>query len=358
MSTTFSYQQLFNFSRNIFIRIGCSEPDADTAARSLLSADLRGVDSHGVARLSGYIRLWEVERVNAKPAIRIVHESPSTAVVDGDRGLGLVVAPYAMQVAINKAKQAGTGWVSVRNSNHFGIAGHHAMMALENDMIGMAMTNASALVAPTFSKERMLGTNPIAVAIPAGEQPAFVADFATTTAANGKLEILQRKNAAMPLGWALTKEGEPSTDPTEIKNGGTLLPLGGDKEHGSHKGYALGAIADIFSGILSGANYGPWVPPFPAYLSMPDHMPGEGIGHFFGAMRIDAFRTSDEFKLHMDKWINRFRSAKTIPGQDKVLIPGDPEREMELERMKNGIPLLQPVIDDLRSTGDKFEVAL
>ena len=358
MTTNFYYDQLFNFSKNIFLKIGCNETDASTATRSLLSADLRGVDSHGVARLSGYIRLWEVQRVNAKPELRIVHETPSTAVVDGDRGLGLVVAPFAMQVAIDKAKNAGTGWVSVKNSNHFGIAGHHAMMALENDMIGIAMTNASALVAPTFSKERMLGTNPIAVAIPGGEEPAFVADFATTTAANGKLEILQRKNKAMPLGWAITKEGEPSTDPNEIKNGGTLLPLGGDIEHGSHKGYALGAIVDIFSGILSGANYGPWVPPFPSYLPIPENMPGEGIGHFFGALRIDAFRTAGEFKEHMDKWVRRFRDAKTIPGEEKVIIPGDPEREMETERMKNGIPLLQPVIDDLKALGDKFEVAL
>ncbi len=356
MSKTFSYDQLFNFSKNIFLKIGCGEADAITAAQSLLSADLRGVDSHGVARLSGYIRLWEVQRVNAKPAINMVHETPSTATIDGDRGLGLVVAPYAMQVAIDKAKLAGTGWVSVKNSNHFGIAGQHAMMALEHDMIGIAMTNASALVAPTFSSERMLGTNPVAIAIPAGEQPAFVADFATTTAANGKLEILQRKNEAMPLGWAITKEGEPSTDANEIKNGGSLLPLGGDKEHGSHKGYALGAIVDIFSGLLSGANYGPWVPPFPAYLSIPENMPGEGIGHFFGAMRIDAFRTTEEFKEHMDKWVTRFRSAKTIPGQEKVIIPGDPEREMETERMKNGIPLLPSVVDDLKALGNKFEV--
>ncbi|HNF44036.1 MAG TPA: Ldh family oxidoreductase, partial [Ferruginibacter sp.] len=326
--------------------------------KALLSADLRGVDSHGVARLSGYIRLWEVQRVNANPAIRVVHETPSTAVVDGDRGLGLVVAPFAMQVAIDKAKQAGTGWVSVRNSNHFGIAGYHAMMALQHDMIGIAMTNASALVAPTFAKERMLGTNPIAVTIPAGAEPAFVADFATTTAANGKLEILQRKNQDAPEGWVLTKEGEPSTNANEIKNGGMLLPLGGDKEHGSHKGYALGAVVDIFSAILSGASYGPWVPPFPAYIPMPVNMPGEGLGHFFGAMRIDAFRTAGEFKDHMDNWIKRFRSAKTIAGQERVIIPGDPEREMETERMQHGIPLLQPVIDDLQSLADKFGVVL
>ena len=358
MPKKFSYQHLFSFSKNIFLKIGCSDHDAETAATSLLSADLRGVDSHGVARLSGYVRLWEVKRVNSKPDIKIIHETPSTATIDGDAGLGLVIAPHAMKVAIEKAKQVGTGWVSVKNSNHFGIAGSHAMMALKNDMIGIAMTNASALVAPTFSVERMLGTNPIAVAIPAGDEPAFVADFATTTAANGKLEILQRKNADMPMGWAQTKDGESSTDPHALKDGGALLPLGGDREHGSHKGYALGSIVDIFSAVLSGANYGPWVPPFPAYVAMPVNMPGEGIGHFFGAMRIDAFRTAEDFKMHMDNWIKRFRSAKPIKGEEKVYIHGDIEREMEAIRMKEGIPLLQAVVDDLKSLGKKFDIVM
>jgi LDH2 family malate/lactate/ureidoglycolate dehydrogenase len=269
-----------------------------------------------------------------------------------------VVAPEAMQVAINKAKNVGTGWVSVKNSNHFGIAGYHAMMALDNDMIGIAMTNASALVAPTFSVERLLGTNPIAVAIPAGTEPAFVADFATTTAANGKLEILQRKNEDAPEGWVQTKQGDISKNANELKNGGALLPLGGDKEHGSHKGYMLGSIVDIFSAILSGANYGPWVPPFPAYIPMPENLPGEGIGHFFGAMRIDAFRPAAEFKSHMDNWIQRFRSAQTVPGAKRVIIPGEPEREMEAERSSNGIPLLPAVINDLKSLGEKYNLEL
>jgi len=352
----FSYPQLFDFTKRVLEKIGCSSSDADVAARVLLSADLRGIDSHGVARLSGYVRLWDSKRINPKPEKRIVHESPSTAVVDGDSGLGLVVAPFAMQIAIDKARNAGTGWVSVQNSNHFGIAGYHAMMALSHDMIGIALTNASPLVAPTFSVERLLGTNPVCVAIPAGDEPPFVADMATTTAANGKLEILQRKNGVAPLGWIQNKKGNPSTDPHELKAGGALLPLGGDREHGSHKGYALGAIVDIFSAVLSGANYGPWVPPFPAYVPLPDEQPGKGIGHFFGAMRIDAFRPADDFKKHMDKWIKRFRSAKTVEGQKKVLIPGDPEREMETERMTNGIPLLSPVVDDLKFLSEKFDV--
>ena len=354
MAFLYSYQQLFSFSKNIFLQIGCSEANAETASKVLLSADLRGVDSHGIARLSGYVRLWEVNRINANPNISIVHETPSTATVDGDKGLGLVVAPAAMQIAIDKAKNVGTGWVSVKNSNHFGIAGIHAMMALEHDMIGIAMTNASPLVAPTFSIERLLGTNPIAVAIPAGNEASFVADFATTTAANGKLEILLRKNLDTPTGWVQTKIGEPSNSAAEVKNGGALLPLGGDKEHGSHKGYMLGSIVDIFSAILSGANYGPWVPPFPAYVPMPENMPGEGIGHFFGVMRIDAFRPATDFKLNMDNWIQRFRSAKTVVGHEKVIIPGEPEMAIEAERLNSGIPLLEAVIKDLEELGKKF----
>src|ERR1700722_1054749 len=358
MEYLFSYSQLLIFTKNIFKKIGCSETDADTAAKALLSADLRGIDSHGVARLAGYIRLWEAKRANTKPNIRIIHETPSTAVVDGDSGLGLVVAPFAMQIAIDKAKNVGTGWVSVQNSNHFGIAGYHAMKAVEQNMIGIAMTNASALVAPTFSVERLLGTNPICVAIPAGEEPAFVADLATTTAANGKLEILQRKNQLAPTGWIQDKDGNISTNPHELKSGGALLPLGGDREHGSHKGYALGAIVDIFSAVLSGEIYGPWVPLFPGYVTMPENMPGKGIGHFFGAMRIDAFRPGDDFKKHMDNWIKRFRSAKTVEGEEQVLIPGDPEREMETERLQRGIPLWHSVVEDLKFLGEKFVVEL
>jgi LDH2 family malate/lactate/ureidoglycolate dehydrogenase len=358
MQTIFSYQQLYQFTYSVFIAIGCNDADATTATKALLAADLRGIDSHGIARLVGYVRLWEAQRVNAKPQIKIVHETPSTAVVDGDSGLGLVVAPFAMQVAIDKAKNVGTGWVSVRNSNHFGIAGYHAMMALEHDMIGMAMTNASALVAPTFSIERMLGTNPIAVAIPANNQPPFVADFATTTAANGKLELLQRKNADAPIGWVQDENGNESTDVNILKKNGALLPLGSDREHGSHKGYALGSIVDIFSAVLSGASYGPWAPPFPAYVAMPENMPGKGLGHFFGAMRVDAFRPADEFKRHMDNWIERFRKAKPAEGFDKVLIPGDPEREMEMIRSKEGIPITDSVVDELKKLGEKFEIKL
>lgn len=351
METVFTYDSLQAYTHATFLAMGCSEPDAALATRVLLCADLRGIDSHGIARLSGYWRLYEAGRINPKAELRLVHETPSTATVDGDKGLGLVVAPKAMQIAIDKATAVGSGWVSVKNSNHFGIAGYHAMMALEHDMIGWAMTNASALVTPTFSKEKMLGTNPICVAIPAGEEPAFVADFATTTAANGKLEILQRKNAEAPLGWVQDAEGQATTDANALKKGGALLPLGGDREHGSHKGYALGSIVDIFSAVLSGASYGPWAPPFPAYVPMPENMPGEGLGHFLGAMRIDGFRPANDFKQHMDNWIRRFHAATPADPSQPVLVPGDPEREMEAVRLQQGIPLVDAVVEDLAALG-------
>lgn len=352
----YEYQKLQNFCLQVFSFIGLSPNDAKLATNVLLSADLRGIDSHGIARLIGYVRLWEAGRINANPNIKIIHQTPSTATIDADAALGLVAAPKAMQIAIDKAKQSGTGWVCVNNSNHFGIAGYHALLAVENNMIGIAMTNASALVAPTFGKEKMLGTNPIAFAVPTKNQPTFIADFSTTTAANGKLEILQRKNLNTPSGWVQDINGNESNDANILKKGGALLPLGSDREHSSHKGYALGSMVDILCGVLSGASFGPWCPPFPAYIAMPQNMPGKGLGHFFGAMRIDAFQSSDSFKENIDKWIERFRATEPIDENNKVLIPGDPEREAEIDRKTNGIPLAESVLEDLKTLASKFNL--
>jgi LDH2 family malate/lactate/ureidoglycolate dehydrogenase len=344
------------FAQNIFSAMGCSDPDAALAADVLLLADLRGIDSHGVARLAGYVRLWENNRINTKPHIVIVHETPTTATIDGDAGLGLIVAPFAMRMAIKKAEQYGSGWVAVRNSNHFGIAGYHALMAVEKEMIGFAMTNASPLVTPTFSNERLLGTNPMCYAFPAGKYPPVVVDMATSAAANGKLEIAQRLGKQVPEGLIQAADGNFTTDPHALKTGGALLPLGSDYEHGSHKGFGLSATVDILSAVLSGANYGPWVPPFVAFLDPPVDPVGLGIGHFVGAMRVDGFRPVDEFKLHLDNWITRFKSASTIDPNQKVIIPGEPELAAQTDRNKNGVPLVDAVVNDLNALADKFGI--
>jgi len=336
--------------------MGCNSKDAELAADVLLKADLRGIDSHGVARLIGYVRLWDKKRINTKPEIKIIHETPSTATVDGDGGLGLVVAPFAMKIAIKKAEECGSGWVAVKNSNHFGIAGYHALMAVEKEMIGMAMTNASPLVTPTFSKERMLGTNPICYTFPAGEYPPIVIDMATSTAANGKLEVAERKNLAIPSGWVQDAKGNPSVNAAELKAGGSLLPLGGDRDHGSHKGFALSSAVDIFSAVLSGANYGPWVPPFVPYLDLVNDLPGEGIGHFVGAWRIDGFRPIADYKKNIDQWIHRFKHASKIDDSQGVVIPGEPEYKAELINRVKGIPLVKSVQNDLDELAQRFNL--
>ncbi len=353
---TFTEQKLRQFTHRIFKSIGCSEAHAELAADVLLKSDLRGIDSHGVARLSGYVRLWEKKRINTKPNIKIAHQTATTATVNGDGGLGLVVAPFAMNLAIEKAEKYGSGWVSVKNSNHFGIAAYHSLLAVEKEMIGLSMTNASPLVAPTFSAERMLGTNPICYAFPAKKHPPVVVDMATSAAANGKLEIAQRADKPIPSGWVQNIKGNDSTDANELKKEGSLLPLGSDRIHGSHKGFGLGATVDILSAVLSGANYGPWVPPFVAFLEPNPNPVGEGIGHFLGAMRIDGFRPVDEFKSHLDNWIERFKLAKPINKNQPVIIPGEPEYETEKYRKTNGIPLIKIVVNDLNRLASKLEI--
>lgn len=352
----YSYDFLFDFTRNVFQKMGCSEKDSAIIAEVFMAAEIRNHASHGMIRIKDYYELWKAHRINVNPSVRIVHETPSTAVVDGDNAVGMIAARRSMEIAIEKAKTAGTGWVASRNSNHFGIAGYYAMMALKNDMIGICLTNANPLVAPTFSVSRMMGTNPIAVAIPALKQPPFVADFATTPVARGKLAVAEKKGEKVPFGFVQDKNGKPSDDPTILKSGGSMLTLGGDRIHGSHKGYCLSAIVDIFSAVFSGANFGPFVPPSVAYLPVLEKKVGEGTGHFFGAMRIDAFQPADEFKAKMDEWIETFRSAKPYEGEERVLIPGDPEREAEERIMKEGIKLVPAIRDDLIEIAKALEI--
>lgn len=354
----YNAEKLEKWVQGIFQASGFELSESAMGAKVLIAADLRGIDSHGVARLSGYLRLKESNRISTSPHRAIVHETPSTAVVDGDQGLGLVTGEFAMDIAIRKAEICGTGWVSVKNSTHFGIAAFHALHAIPKNMIGIAMTNASPLVTPTFGKERMLGTNPICVAIPGGDYPPIVVDLATSAAANGKLEIAQRTGSPIPEGWVQTAEGASTQDPFALKNGGALLPLGSNRDLGSHKGYGLSAIVDIMSAVLSGANYGPWVPPFVSFLPVLEDCPGEGLGHFFGAIRVDAFRPLPDYQKHISSWISRFKSTQPIRHEQPVIIPGEPEFHEHQNRMKLGIPLHDAVIQDLMILAQKYQLPL
>jgi len=349
-------KQIESFILNVCNKLGCSEEDSNIVAEVLVTAELRNISSHGLARLNDYVDLWKNKRLNPKPEIKIIRQTISTSVVDGDMGFGMVVSKFAMNKAIELAFKAGTGWVAVRNSNHFGIAGYYAIMALKHDMIGICMTNANPLVAPTFSIERLLGTNPIAVAIPAGKYPPFVADFATTPIARGKLDLMHKKGEKAPLGYVQDKYGNASDDPNILTDGGAILPLGGDYLHGSHKGYCLSAIVDIFSSLFSGANFGPFVPPSVSYLPVIENSPGVGTGHFFGAICIDAFQTKEEFKSAMDQWIDIFSNARTADGYGKVIIPGEPERNHEKLKIIEGVSINQKVLEQLDKIAEYLNI--
>lgn len=352
----YPYQTLYNFTQSVFEKIGLSESESQQAADILMRAELRNISTHGLMRLPEYINLWKNKRITTSPEFKVVHETPSTALVDGGKGFGLVTAPKAMRLAISKAKTAGTGWVAVRNSYHYGIAGYYAMMALEEDMIGISMTNANPLVAPTFGLHGMLGTNPIAVAIPAQKQPPFVADFATAPIARGKLDVLEEKGLDAPAGLLQNKAGKPTTRSSVLKESGSLLTLGGTPETGGHKGFCMTAIVDILSAVLPGANFGPTVVPTLSYVKDKTGIEDKGIGHFFGAIRVDAFQTAEEFKANMDEWIVSFRNAQTIPGKDKVIIPGDPERISEDEKMANGISVSKQTLAKLKSIASEIGI--
>ncbi len=354
----FPAERLREFCERTFRHFGVPAEDARTAADVLLAADLRGIDSHGVARLHTYFDMLELGRINPRCRPRIVRETPSTATVDGDNGLGLVVGPWANRVAMDKAAVAGSGWVSVRNTNHYGIAGWYVLRALERDLIGWSMTNSTKLVAPLWGAERMLGTNPIAIAFPGLEEPPIVIDMASCAAAYGKVEIARRTGSTIPLGWAIDKHGAVTSDPQAMIDGGALLPLGSERERGGHKGYALALMVDVLSAVLSGANWGPFTPPFALRQEIPARSVGQGIGHFFGALRIDGFVEPDEFKRQIDDLVRTFRRTKPAPGTDGPLLPGDPERECERERAAHGVPLVAAVVDDLRDIAQRTGIPL
>jgi L-2-hydroxycarboxylate dehydrogenase (NAD+) len=352
-------EPLEDFCVQVFQKMDVPEEDARITAKVLVTADLRGVDSHGVARLRRYVNGLRDGMMIARPDVEVVAETPTTALIDAGGGLGQPVSHRAMENAVHKAKELGSGFVTVRNSNHYGIAGYYAMMALPHDCIGISMTNAAVLVVPTFGRDAMLGTNPIAVAAPAGEERAFVLDMATSTVPRGKLEVYNRLEKPLPVGWATDETGTPTQDAARTlenlrqRAGGGLLPLGGAGELlGGHKGYGLSLWVDVFCAVLSGAAYANAV-----YPKTPDGQPlPSNIGHFFGAWRVDGFRPVEEFKAAMDDLQQRLKNTPKATDESRIYIHGEKEYEEADLRSREGIPLNPKVAADLRAIGKELEV--
>ena len=359
MEQRVGHEVLEQFVAGALAQLGVPEEDARVTAEVLVSADLRGIDSHGVARTRRYVQGLRDGVMLARPDIRVVHETPVTALLDGGAGLGQVVGVRAMRLAIDKASEVGTGFVAVRNSNHYGIAGYYSMMALEENLIGISMTNSAPLVVPTFGKDAILGTNPMSIAVPAGQARPFVLDMATSVVPRGKLEEYERREKPLPHGWAADSRGLPISDVSEVlhnlqdRRGGGILPLGGSGEdHGGHKGYGLALLVDILCGVLPGAGFAAGV-----YLKDDDGSPWPAnIGHFFGALKIDSFRPLDEFEESMDDMVRALKTSAKAQGQERIFIHGEKEWEATDERKRLGIPLHPKVVSDLRTLGEELGV--
>ncbi len=345
-------EQLTSFCQRVFESLDVPSQDAQTAAEVLVLGDLRGVESHGVARLQRYVKGLKDGVMVPKPVLRVVKETPCTAVLDGGAALGQVAGKQGMEMAIAKARQYGSGFVTVGNSNHFGIAAYYSQMALPHDLIGISLCNSTPDVVPTFGRTVMIGTNPISVAVPTGQEKPFLLDMATAVVPSGKLETYSRKGQKIPLGWAVDEMGRPCDDPGRVwKNmrggmGGGLLPLGGaGEEFSGHKGYGLGLVVDILSGVLSGpANTTLVYPKTPEGKPLPSL-----VGHFFGCLRVDFFRPLEEFKRDMDDMIRRLKASPKAEGAGRIYIHGEKEFACEEKYRREGIPVYEKVYENLRA---------
>jgi L-2-hydroxycarboxylate dehydrogenase (NAD+) len=341
-------EALQQFTADVFVGFGVKQEHADQVAEVLVASDVQGIDSHGVPRLKMYTDRLRAGLVNLDPHMTVITETPATLALDADNGMGHPASIEAMNRCIAKAKDIGLCMTTVRNSNHFGIAGYYAAMALKHGLCGVAMTNATPLVVPTGAKHAYLSTAPIAAAIPAGKEKPILLDAATSTVAWGKIEIAQRENRQLPYGLAVDPEGNITTDPHKAV---ALTPLGGARETSGQKGFGLGLFIETLCGQLAGGPWGRHV------KGSRDEVPGPTqTGHAFMAWRIDAFTSEDEFKAGIDQMIQELKSLETVDGVDRVLIPGEPEYEAEADRRVNGIPVHPAVVEEIRRIGQEVGV--
>src|SRR5881398_3455333 len=346
--------KLKDFCNKVWMKLGVPVIDAKITTDVLVLADLRGIESHGVARLPRYYTDLKNGRTKSTDQSKIVKETKATAMIDGGQSLGQVVGHKGMVLAVKKAKETAVGIVSVRNSHHYGIAGYYSLMALEHDLIGISTTNAAPLVVPTFGRNAVLGTNPISITAPAGKERAFVLDMATSVVPRGKLEVYDRVGNKMPPGWAVDKRGRGTEDPHAVLDalskrlGGGILPLGGEgEEHSGHKGYGLALMVDVLSGVLSGSATG---------LGVDVDKAKPNVGHFFMAIDPAAFRPLEEFKRDMDRLARELKDSPKAQGQNRIYVHGEKSFARMEKYRREGIPLTTPVVESMKKVGGEIGV--
>jgi LDH2 family malate/lactate/ureidoglycolate dehydrogenase len=378
----YPYDYLHKFSFEVMKKLGISEEDAHIPGEALLKADLMGDPSHGIIRLKRYTWRLDNNLINRKPKMSVTIETPSFISYDADNGLGQVAGYKAMNLCMDKAMKSGIAIAHVRRTNHIGKCGYYSMLALKRDMIGISMMNASCLVAPTFGIEPLIGTNPMALAAPAGKEPPFCLDMATSVRAYGRVDIRNREGREIPLGWGLDHEGKVTIHPKDIlgtagyaKSGGqrgTMLPLGGfGDETAGYKGYGLALVVDILTGVLAGGLWG-------ENLALGLDEKVAGLTHLVGAINIEAFRPLNEFKKDMDAMMRKLKDSKKARGYDytckqiedgyqitmkrrkepyeRIYVPGERGLELEKEQMKNGVRLGDYVIKELEAINEQYDM--
>jgi len=339
------HETLMAFCVGVFEKLGVPQEDARIAADAIVASNLRGVDTHGVIRMLVYSAKLKGGFINAKPNLRPVRETKGAALIDGGNGLGQVVGYRAMETAIRKAKEVGISCVSVRNSNHFGTCAHYSMMALPKEMIGLALTNASAQIAPTGGAQKMLGNNPWSVAVPAGQRFPVVLDMANSVVARGKIRLAAKEGRPIPPDWAVARDGKPTTDPKAALEG-FLLPVGG------YKGYGITLMVDLLTGVLANSCCGPAVQGMDIVEAV------GGVGQTFMAIDIAAFDDVQVFKARMDAYIGALKDSKKAAGVEEIFLPGELEFRRERERRQQGIPLHANIVKDLRTIAAETGVPL
>jgi LDH2 family malate/lactate/ureidoglycolate dehydrogenase len=333
------------FARRLLVAYGVPEEDAATVAACLISADLRGVDTHGLSRLPGYLDRLRRGLINPRPVLKPQRVTPVAAALDGENGFGFVVGTRAMREAISIAREFGLGVVSVRRSTHFGMAASYVLEALDAGLISLVFSNASPAMPPWGARTALLGTNPFAAGAPAGRHPAFLLDMSPAVAARGKIRRAERRGEKIPLGYALDGDGRPTSDP-KAALAGVVLPIG------TYKGSGLSMLMDIFGGVISGASYGGDVGDQYKSYDRP-----QNVGHFFLAMKPDLFVSKADYRDRMDTLIERVHTCPTAHGVDEVLMPGEPERRHEEERRRSGIPYSANEVAPLQEEAAKANVA-
>ncbi|MBM7570211.1 Ldh family oxidoreductase [Aquibacillus albus] len=346
LPTKFDWQKLQQFCTDVFVEAGVEKEKAKVVAESLIQADLRGVASHGVVRTAIYLKRIEESMINPDADISIEKENDVTALVNGNNNFGSVVGSEALKIALSKAKDQGISLVGVKGSNHFGTGAYYALKAIEQNMILLVVSNASQTMPPTGGVRPFLGTNPIAVGVPAGNSDPFVLDMATSLVARGKIIVAAQKGESIPIGWAVDKNGNPTTDAEEALEG-SVLPLAGPK------GYAISMFIDILSGVLTGAGFGKYVNNM--YENWEDP---QNVGHSFIAIDINRFMQLKTFKQRMDMYIEDIKSEPKADGVEEILIPGEIESRRELELKENGIELPQKVAEELNEIGKRYGLSL